>query len=92
MRTGTISAALAYSSAVSSTFPDCIPTWFKAVWRWKFHLKTVIFTWLLLAEHILTWNMLQRKGFEGPGICSLCHDAEECITHLMIECPFSVQV
>ena len=92
VRTGSITAALAYSSTVFSTFPDCIPIWFRAVWRWKIPLKTVIFSWLLLAGRILTWNMLQRKGFEGPGICSLCFGAEECITHVMIECPFTVQV
>ena len=90
MKTGTISAALAYKSTVSTTFSECIPMWFKEVWRWKLPLKTVIFSWLLLAERILTWNMLQRKGFEGPGICSLCHDAEESITHMMINCSFSV--
>ena len=32
-KTGTITAALAYSSTVSSSFPDCIPVWFKEVWR-----------------------------------------------------------
>ena len=92
MKTGTISVALAYKSIVSTTFSECIPMWFKEVWRWKLPLKTVIFSWLLLAERILTWNMLQRKGFEGPGICSLCHAAGENITHLIIDYPFTVLV
>ena len=92
VKTGTISAALAYKSSVPSTFSECIPLWFKEVWRWNIPLKTVLFSWLMLAERILTWNMLQKKGFAGPGICPLCHDAEESITHLMIKCSFSVQV
>ena len=92
VKTGTIIAALASSSSVISTFPECISIWFKEVWRWKIPLNMVIFSWLLLGKRILTWNMLQRKGFEGPGICSLCQDAEESITHLMIDCPFSVLV
>ena len=92
VKTGSITTALAYKSIVSTTFSECIPMWFKEVWHWKLPLKTVIFSWLLLDERIFTWNMLQRKGFEGPGICSLCHDVEENITHMMINCSFSVQV
>ena len=52
----------------------------------------VLFTWLLLADRILTWNTLQRRGFEGPGICLLCHSAEENAMHLMIKCPYTIQV
>ena len=69
-KTGTITVALAYSSSVNTSYTECIPLWFKEVWHWKLPLKTVIFSWLMLADRILTWNMLQRRGFEGPGICS----------------------
>ena len=41
---GNITAALAYSSSVNTTFPECIPLWFKEVWHWKLPLKTVIFS------------------------------------------------
>ena len=92
VKTGNITAALAYKTTVSAIFTECIPLWFKEVWRWRIPLKTVIFSWLLLAERIHTWKMLQRKGFEGPSICSFCHNEEDSITHLMIECPFTLQV
>ena len=92
VKTGHITAALAYATTVPSCFSTIIPRWFKEVWKWKLPMKTVLFTWLLLAERILTWNVLQRKGFEGPGICLLCHDAGESITHMMINCSFSMQV
>ena len=92
LKSGHITAALAYSSSVHTNVSAHIPNWFKEVWHWKLPLKTILFSWLLMAERILTWDILQRRGFEGPGICSLCHDAGENINHLMINCPFTVQV
>ena len=58
VNTGNITAALAYSSSVNTTFLECIPLWFKEVWHWKLPLKTVLFSWLLLADRILTWNLV----------------------------------
>ena len=58
VKTGHITAALAYDTTISSTFSALIPIWFKEVWRWKLPLKTVLFSWLLMTECILTWNML----------------------------------
>jgi hypothetical protein len=33
--------------------------------------------------------MLRRKGWEGPGIFSLCSRATEDIHHLLVFCPFT---
>ena len=35
---------------------------------------------------ILTWDNLQRRGFSGPGICSLCWSDEEIVDHLFSYC------
>ena len=36
---------------------------------------------------ILTWDLLCRRGWSGPGICALCKLADEDIFHLFIQCP-----
>lgn len=55
-------------------------------------LKLKLFTWLVGKGKILTWEALQRRGWEGPGICSLCKNAPEDLQHLLIHCPFSKEV
>jgi hypothetical protein len=37
---------------------------------------------------ILTWEVLNRKGWEGPGICLLCKHFGEDLNHLFIHCSF----
>lgn len=40
------------------------------------------FLWLISREVILTWNNLQKRGWIGPWICTLCSKAEENIDHI----------
>jgi hypothetical protein len=41
---------------------------------------------------ILTWENLQRRGWQGPGICALCKKDLDTSQHLMLHCTFSQQV
>lgn len=52
-------------------------------------LKLKLFFWLAGNDRILTWEALQRRGWEGPGFCSLCKKSSEDLPHLMIHCPFT---
>jgi hypothetical protein len=46
----------------------------------------------MMDNKILTWENLQRRGHQGPGICVLCHQDSESTLHLMMECRFSQHV
>jgi ribonuclease HI len=63
--------------------------WFQRMWNWPIPLKIKIFVWLSAKEKTLTWDMLQKRGWEGPGICKLCNQSTEDIHHLLIHCHFT---
>ena len=51
--------------------------WWKVLWKFKCPLKAKIFCWFLLSDKDFTWDVIVRKGREGPGRCYLCKlDAE----------------
>ena len=41
--------------------------WWKVLWKFKCPLKEKKFSWFLLSEKALTWDVICRKGREGPG-------------------------
>ena len=48
--------------------------------------KISCFIWLAVRLRILTWENLQKKGKQGPGICVLCKADEETVEHLFTKC------
>ena len=42
------------------------------VWKFKCPLKEKKNFWFLLSDKALTWDVIVRKGREGPGRCYLC--------------------
>lgn len=63
----------------------------KLNWETKCPLKVHIFMWLVANDTILTWNNLQRRGWEGPSP-ALCYLAPEDGNHLLLTCPYSLTV
>ena len=49
-------------------------------------LRQNFFCWFLLSDKALTWDVLCRKGREGPGRCYLCKMDAESNFHLGVEC------
>ena len=45
-----------------------------------------------LENRVPTWDILQKRNFQGPGWCVLCKKELESISHLFITCPFSIAV
>lgn len=43
-------------------------------------------------NHILTWEVLCRKGWQGPGFCILCKGASETSTHVFLHCTFTTHL
>jgi hypothetical protein len=76
--------------SLKNLVPDL--SWRQQVWKWKIPLKYKLFVWLAGIDRILTWDSLRRRGWEGPGFCSLCRQAPEDIHHLLIHCKFTKEV
>jgi hypothetical protein len=66
--------------------------WRKALWSWEVPLKLKLFNWLMIENKLLTWEILQRRGFVGPGWCILCKKNRESISHLFADCHFTCSV
>eukprot|EP00253_Pinus_taeda_P001840 PITA_01840 len=70
--------------------PDPAP--WQGVWRIPTWPKINFFAWKLCHERILTYDILQRRGFHRPSICSLCKENSETAAHSILECKFSKQI
>jgi hypothetical protein len=66
--------------------------WQRQFWKWHLPLKVILFFWLAIHNIILTWDILQKKGWIGPSYCCLCGQMAEDNTHLFIECIFTKSV
>jgi hypothetical protein len=51
----------------------------------------MLFMWLALMNKVLTWEIMQKRARWVPGICILCREEEETITHLLIRCSYVQQ-
>jgi hypothetical protein len=69
----------------------CLP-WLNKLWRLQLPLKLKLFSWLVGNNKLLTWEVLQRRGWVGPSLCLLCKAAPENLFHLLMHCPFSKEV
>jgi hypothetical protein len=54
--------------------------WRKNFWSWNIQMKVKLFFWLVAENKVLTWQILQQKGWQGPGRCYLCKEANEELT------------
>ena len=48
--------------------------------------------WLLLNNKAPTWDILQKRSYEGHGQCCLCKVDSENNTHLIMSCAFTLEV
>jgi hypothetical protein len=64
-------------------------TWRRSIWHWKMPLKIKVFIWFTLEGKIITWDSLQKRGWEGLGRCPLCKSDSETISHLFIHYVFA---
>eukprot|EP00253_Pinus_taeda_P016842 PITA_16842 len=62
------------------------------LWKVSCPLKMVLFLWLVFCKKNLTWEVLQRKGWSGPGRCSLCLLDSESNLHLFFQCPITTSI
>eukprot|EP00253_Pinus_taeda_P015062 PITA_15062 len=85
---GTFTSKEAYYLMDSQNRGDGNVEW-KTIWEANWWPKVTIFIWLATKNKILTWDRIQRKGFNGPSCCSLCNSDTETRDHLLVRCPYS---
>eukprot|EP00253_Pinus_taeda_P036581 PITA_36581 len=61
----------------------------KTIWEGNWWPKVTIFIWLATKNKILTWDRIQKKGFNGPSRCYLCNNDTETRDHLLVRCPYT---
>jgi len=68
------------------------PALWNEIWRAKCLPKIDMFIWTLAHNAILTGDNLRKKGWEGPTRCPFCVSKEETVAHLLLNCPFSLEI
>ena len=86
----TTAAGYAALKAIPWAAPD--PTIWRNLWLHPSLPKIDLFCWSLLHDSILTWDILLKRGWEGPSRCPLCARHEENSTHLFLQCSFVLEV
>lgn len=66
--------------------PDVHVPW-KDIWYLPVPLKIQFFMWVAISGNISTNDVLRRKGFILPNICSLCKKDGESVNHILLHCP-----
>ena len=56
--------------------------WWKWLWKLNYPLKSKLYCWFLFSGKVLTWDILCRRGREGPGRCYLCKLESETNDHI----------
>ncbi len=59
------------------------------LWKLRVPLKIKIFLWLGARNRIPLAELLKRRGWIGPTICSLCRQDDESSEHLFFGCNFA---
>jgi ribonuclease HI len=66
--------------------------WENKLWKWEVQLKKKLFIWMVVENKILTWQVLQGKGWQGPDRCPLCKVDNEDVDHLLVHCQFTQSI
>jgi hypothetical protein len=75
---GSLTVKNAYMALISTQRFPSYGGWRYNIWKWDLQLKIKLFIWLAAENKILTWDILQQKGWEGPSRCQLCkHNTED---------------
>jgi hypothetical protein len=91
-QTGIISVKNVYLVVEKLKWIHTTRIWRKALWSWDCPLKIKIFIWLEVENIILSWDVLQRRGFIGPSYCIFCKKDREKTHHLLVDCEFTSTV
>lgn len=60
-----------------------------SLWKVNCPLKIIIFSWLVYHNKNFTWTNFQKRGWQGPAICSICSVNTEDNLHIFLKCLLS---
>lgn len=89
---GVYSVASGYQFLLSHRLEGVEVQWWKKVWNKFSSPKCNLFVWTLAQNRCLTWDNIQKRGFQGPSIYVLCGGGEEDSAHLFFRCSFASQL
>jgi hypothetical protein len=91
-KSGQITVKNVYEALSNKIWNYKIGGWRRIMWTWDCPLKLKLFVWLSVENKILTWKNLQKRGWQGPGMCYLCRQQRETINHIFVSCVFTITV
>jgi hypothetical protein len=87
----TTSQKYLFSSSFYSKFPTCGDLESENM-EVGYPIKDKTFHLVDYFPKILTWDGLQKRGWEGPSLCVLCKRNSENLEHLFIDCSFTKHI
>jgi len=87
--TGQLTVKNIYTTLLSTQDFPIWSGWKFKLWKWNIQLKLKLFLWMAVENKILSWEFLQKKGWQGPDFCPLCKNDVEDIDHLFLQCSFT---
>ena len=92
IKNGIYTAKLGYKSMMEEMHPFEPLFWTKTLWKSPAPKKAKLVLWLSLQNRLLTWDNLQKRGWIGPGRCSLCRNEAESVLHILFSCTYAKMV
>jgi hypothetical protein len=89
---GYLSTKNVYAALTSTLNLQTSTGWRKNLWTWNIQLKIKLFMWLAAENKILTWKILQHRGWHGAWAMPFMQKASEENEHLFIHCAFTKRV
>lgn len=77
---------------ISKVIQPALPTFPLKLWKASCPLKMILFSWLMFSNKNLSWEVLQRKGWQGPGRCPMCLSDVESNIHMFFQCPATASI
>eukprot|EP00253_Pinus_taeda_P025144 PITA_25144 len=81
-----------YAALSQLSAPTTQPIYPPTLWKAACPTKMILLSWLIFWNRNLTWEVLQRKGWNGPGRCAFCRDAEETNLYMFFQCHSTQQI
>lgn len=81
-----------YQNLIASRNVISNPTFPSIFWKFGCLSKSIYFSWLVFHNKNLSWDNFKKRGWQGPGLCSICKFEEETNCHMFFLCQKTQQL
>ena len=81
-----------YNAMIDGLPAGSVPLFPLSLWKVTCPLKMILFSWLVFTNRNLSWEVLQKRGWNGPGRYSMCHSDLETNDHMFFQCANTLQI